>query len=225
MSLSNADAPSRNKCGCSHSSPIPLSHEDQPLQRLLGGPDTASGFEADLVACHFVELADGAHHHEMSQRWWRWWVPLAAGGVLMKPSRLACTGWRGDVFQSTQFAGGDDGSCARRAAGFAEGLHFVVKRARQSPFNTYSREITMSISAAPSFTLALISLDLLREGRQAGRESGRDRCNRNARAFQRLDRGLHERVIDADSARGEQLVESQIPEQFRAMAGALAQRR
>jgi len=38
----------------------------------------------------------------------------------------------------------------------------------------------------------------LLQGRESGREAGRDRRHRNARSFQCLDSSLHERVINAD---------------------------
>ena len=88
--------------------------------------------------------------------------------------------------------------------------------------------MTMSISVRAGFDRAANLLHALRERREPGGEAGGDCRDGNLCAFERLDRGFDEGVVDADGAGGQtQLFNAEASRQCARCSGwrALAQRR
>ena len=87
----------------------------------------------------------------------------------------------------------------RLPARFPHRRHLVVERRPVAREHMRAGDDDVDLARALANRIADL-LEPLLQGREPGRKAGRDGCDRNPRALERLNRGRHHRRIDADRA-------------------------
>ncbi len=199
MSFNNPLAPKRNNSAFIHDGPELFFHQREPLDRLLGGPNSAGRLQSHCHAGFLRIFADGARHHKADRQ--RRIGRLFTGRCLdeIRARHHGDEAGARDIAQREQIAGAKNDFHVGQAAGLLELGNFVVESLPLAAEHVGTSNDHINV-VGPGFHRAADFGNAFGERRKSGGKSGGNRRHPHSAALKSAHRGLHEGVIDANSS-------------------------